>query len=134
MKFTNDLFPKILIVVAAAILFIYPGLRLPVIDANTDSYFKSAITKAGEAYAVINDSLAQCQSSLANLTDAQASRLATLAATQEALAKEQNALDVCLAAAAPPASVPHPVAKPWHRAPLHNPLDDAYDPLAGHCR
>ena len=33
-------------------MFIYPGLRLPVIDANTDSYFKSAITKAGEAYAV----------------------------------------------------------------------------------
>ena len=83
---------------------------------------------------VANDSLAQCQSNLANLTDAQTSRLATLAATQEALAKEQNALDVCLAAAAPPASVPHPVAKPWHRAPLHNPLDDAYDPLAGHCR
>lgn len=41
-----------LLLVAALALFLLPGLRLPYIDQNTDSYFSDSMTKAGVAYGV----------------------------------------------------------------------------------
>ncbi len=38
-------------ILAAVVLFFSAGLRLPVLDASTDTYFREAITKAGVAYA-----------------------------------------------------------------------------------
>lgn len=35
----------------ACILLLLPAARIPILDANTDTYFKEAITKAGVAYA-----------------------------------------------------------------------------------
>ncbi len=47
-------------ILAAVVLFFSAGLRLPVLDASTDTYFREAITKAGVAYAtcrVVNASV-----------------------------------------------------------------------------
>ena len=42
----------VLLLAAAAVLFMLPGLKLPYIDKNTDSYFSDSMTKAGVAYGV----------------------------------------------------------------------------------
>lgn len=47
-------------IAAAVLLFLSPGLKLPVLDSATDSYFREAITKGGLSYAtcrVINASV-----------------------------------------------------------------------------
>ncbi len=57
----------------AVLLFISPGLRLPVLDSTTDVYFSEAISKAGVAYAtcrVINASVSIAKDSSLNLEPA----------------------------------------------------------------
>ena len=54
-------------------LFFAAGLRLPVIDTSTDTYFREAITKAGVAYAtcrVINASVSIVKDSTLQLEPA----------------------------------------------------------------
>jgi hypothetical protein len=54
----------------AILLFLSPGLRLPVLDGTTDVYFREAITKASVAYAtcrVVNASVSIVKESSLNL-------------------------------------------------------------------
>ena len=39
-------------IIVAALLFMLPALRLPYIDSNTDSYFRSTMAKAASAYGI----------------------------------------------------------------------------------
>jgi len=52
MKPSKQTTKPVLIVIVATALLLFPGIRLPYFDKNTDAYFNSAITEAGEAYAV----------------------------------------------------------------------------------
>jgi hypothetical protein len=60
-------------ILLAAVLFVSPGLRLPVLDDATDAYFRTAITKAGLSYAtcrVINASVSVIKDSSLHLQPA----------------------------------------------------------------
>ena len=60
-------------ILVAAVLFVSPGLRLPVLDDATDAYFRTAITKAGLSYAtcrVINASVSVIKDSSLHLQPA----------------------------------------------------------------
>ena len=52
MKINPAIAKPILLLVAAVVLFQFPGFKLPYIDKNTDTYFSEAMTKAGVAYGV----------------------------------------------------------------------------------
>ena len=39
-------------IIAAVLLFLSPGLKIPVLDGATDNYFREAISKGGVSYAV----------------------------------------------------------------------------------
>ncbi len=52
MKVNSVIYKPVLLIVAAGILFMLPGLKLPYIDNNTDAYFSDSMTKAGLAYGV----------------------------------------------------------------------------------
>ncbi|MBA3008826.1 MAG: hypothetical protein KJ826_06260 [Proteobacteria bacterium] len=52
MKINPTIVKSVLLIVAAVVLFMLPGLKLPYIDNNTDTYFSDAMTKAGVAYGV----------------------------------------------------------------------------------
>jgi len=59
--------------VVAILLFVSPGLRIPVLDNMTDVYFSEAISKAGVAYAtcrVVNASVSIAKESSLNLEPA----------------------------------------------------------------
>ncbi|MBW1731596.1 MAG: hypothetical protein JRH08_15820 [Deltaproteobacteria bacterium] len=58
---------------AAILLFFFSGLRIPVLDSTTDTYFREAITKAGIAYAtcrIINASISTLKDSSLQLEPA----------------------------------------------------------------
>lgn len=60
-------------ILLTAVLFVSPGLRLPVLDDATDAYFRTAITKAGLSYAtcrVINASVSVIKDSSLHLQPA----------------------------------------------------------------
>ena len=60
-------------ILAAILLFFSSGLKLPVLDSTTDTYFREAITKAGVAYAtcrVINASVSIVKESTMELEPA----------------------------------------------------------------
>ncbi|MBN1381018.1 MAG: hypothetical protein JXA41_05035 [Deltaproteobacteria bacterium] len=60
-------------VVAAVLLFLSAGLKIPVLDTTTDTYFREAITKSGIAYAtcrVINASVSIIKESTLQLEPA----------------------------------------------------------------
>jgi hypothetical protein len=60
-------------ILAAVLLFFSAGLRLPVLDPATDTYFREAITKAGVAYAtcrVVNASVSIVKESYLELEPA----------------------------------------------------------------
>jgi len=50
MKINPTIANSVLLLVAAVVLFMLPGLKLPYIDKNTDTYFSDSMTKAGVAY------------------------------------------------------------------------------------
>lgn len=52
MKINPRIAKPLIIALTAILLILLPGLRLPYLDTNTDSYFKSSISKAGVAYGV----------------------------------------------------------------------------------
>ena len=52
MKINPTIAKPILLLVAAVVLLMLPGLKLPYIDENTDTYFSDSMTKAGVAYGV----------------------------------------------------------------------------------
>jgi hypothetical protein len=52
MKINPAIIKSVLFLVAAVVLFMLPGFKLPYIDKNTDTYFSDAMTKAGVAYGV----------------------------------------------------------------------------------
>jgi len=52
MKINSTTVPSILLLVAAIVLFKLPGVKLPYIDKNTDTYFSESMTKAGVAYGI----------------------------------------------------------------------------------
>ena len=60
-------------ILGAVLLFLSPGLRLPVLDEQADAYFRSAITKGGLSYAtcrVINASVSIVEESSLHLQPA----------------------------------------------------------------
>lgn len=52
MKINPTIAKSVLLIVIAAALLMLPGLKLPYLDKNTDSYFAESMTKAGLAYGV----------------------------------------------------------------------------------
>lgn len=52
MKINPAIAKPVLLLVAAVVLFMLPGLKLPYIDTNTDTYFSESMTQAGVAYGV----------------------------------------------------------------------------------
>ena len=52
MKINYDILKTVLLLVIAVALFMLPGLKLPYLDENTDTYFSESMTKAGLAYGV----------------------------------------------------------------------------------
>ena len=52
MKINPYIIKAFLLSIAAALLVILPGQKLPYIDKNTDSYFTESMTKAGLAYGI----------------------------------------------------------------------------------
>lgn len=52
MKINPAVAKSFLLLVAAVVLILLPGLKLPYIDTNTDTYFSESMTKAGVAYGV----------------------------------------------------------------------------------
>lgn len=52
MKINSNTIKTVLLLVIAIALFMVPGLKLPYLDANTDTYFTESMTKAGLAYGV----------------------------------------------------------------------------------
>ena len=52
MKTRADIIKSVILGAAAVALFMLPGLELPYLDKNTDSYFEDSITKASLAYGV----------------------------------------------------------------------------------
>lgn len=52
MKINLTFVKSVLLLGAAAALFMLPGLELPYLDKNTDTYFSESMTKAGLAYGV----------------------------------------------------------------------------------
>ena len=60
-------------IIAAALLFLSPGLKIPVLDQATDTYFREAISKGGISYAacrVINASVSIIKESSLHLQPA----------------------------------------------------------------
>ena len=52
MCITKSLVRPLAVLILALALFLFPGIRLPYIDQNTDAYFNSSIIEAGASYAV----------------------------------------------------------------------------------
>ena len=52
MKINPTVIKPVLLIVIAAALLMLPGLKLPYLDENTDTYFAESMTKAGLAYGV----------------------------------------------------------------------------------
>jgi hypothetical protein len=52
MKINPAIAKPVLLLVAAVVLFMLPGLKLPYLDTNTDTYFSESMTQAGVAYGV----------------------------------------------------------------------------------
>jgi len=52
MKINSTIIKSVLLIVIAAALLMLPGLKLPYLDENTDTYFAESMTKAGLAYGV----------------------------------------------------------------------------------
>lgn len=52
MKINPAIAKSVLLLVAAVVLFMLPGLTLPYVDKNTDTYFSESMTQAGVAYGV----------------------------------------------------------------------------------
>ena len=52
MKINPTITKSILLLIIAAALIMLPGLKMPYLDDNTDSYFAESMTKAGLAYGV----------------------------------------------------------------------------------
>ncbi|MBU0484521.1 MAG: hypothetical protein KKB30_08405 [Proteobacteria bacterium] len=70
---TQKILSTLMGVLVAVLLFLSPGLRLPVLDNTTDDYFSEAITRAGVTYAtcrVINASVSIVKDSSLNLEPA----------------------------------------------------------------
>ena len=52
MKSNKAIIKSILLLVTAVVLFMQPGLKLPYMDKNTDTYFSNSMAKAGVAYGI----------------------------------------------------------------------------------